>query len=195
MKYNNEIIREQYSQGIKFEYIFFDSENPVTPENNKFTDEPIQKNFFGKNYDRMFKVDGQRFFSFAGYMMFNQAKISMQQSQHNFEAYRAMLGDVLKSKKGIKKYMKADKKLWSEQMHEVALKGNLEKFSQNLELKDYLISTGDKILVDVNAKDDVWGIGYSRGNIKNPYKWNGQNLLGFCLMEVRDMLRGESSDR
>lgn len=29
-------------------------------------------------------------------------------------------------------------------------------------------------------------------NIENPHKWRGKNLLGFCLMEVRDKLMEEN---
>ena len=30
---------------------------------------------------------------------------------------------------------------------------------------------------------------YSAAGITDPGKWKGENLLGFALMEVRDMLR------
>jgi len=91
----------------------------------------------------------------------------------------------------------------------------LAKFAQNEELKQILISTGTKIIVEA-ARDEVWGIGcveYSsssndddnvNGNeiiivlgAKNkdtggwdtePKDWAGENLLGRCLMDVRKIL-------
>jgi ribA/ribD-fused uncharacterized protein len=56
---------------------------------------------------------------------------------------------------------------------------------------DYLMSTGNKILVEASPLDTIWGIGLGRENTKanNPNTWRGKNLLGFALMEVRDEIR------
>ena len=52
----------------------------------------------------------------------------------------------------------------------------------------FLLSTGENILVEASPYDAVWGIRMSANNenSRNPMKWQGQNLLGFALMEVRD---------
>ena len=73
------------------------------------------------------------------------------------------------------------------------LKGNKAKFSQNQALADFLVETNSKVLVEASPYDTIWGIGLSQDdkNIENPHCWNGQNLLGFALMEVRDSLRTE----
>ena len=69
--------------------------------------------------------------------------------------------------------------------------GNFQKFLQNPALKDFLLRTGDKILVEASPRDRIWGIGMgaSNENAENPAAWRGRNLLGFALMEVRDELR------
>lgn len=55
------------------------------------------------------------------------------------------------------------------------------KFSQNQELKEKLLATGDKLLIETNWwKDRFWGEDKSG---------NGQNMLGECLMAVRGMLK------
>lgn len=84
-----------------------------------------------------------------------------------------------------------DSQIWDEQKYEIVRKANLLKFSQNEEFKDFLISTNDKILVEASPYDRVWGIGMLETDPKaeNPLLWNGDNLLGFALMEVRDELR------
>ena len=84
-----------------------------------------------------------------------------------------------------------DHKIWSQHKYEIVAKGNRGKFGDNPELKDYLLSTEDKILVEASPYDKIWGIGMKEGTsgIENPINWKGENLLGFALMEVRDGLK------
>lgn len=58
-------------------------------------------------------------------------------------------------------------------------------------MKEFLLSTGDDILAEASPYDGVWGIQLSADSpdAQNPCRWQGQNLLGFALMEVRDELR------
>lgn len=74
--------------------------------------------------------------------------------------------------------------------YEIVKSGNLAKFSQDENLKEFLLSTGDKIIVEASPYDSIWGIGMGvkDENIEDPTAWKGENLLGFALMEVRDLL-------
>ena len=82
-------------------------------------------------------------------------------------------------------------RIWLKLRHSVVLNGNYLKFAQNKNMRDILLSTGDKILVEASPYDVIWGIGYTKNKLEayNPQKWRGLNLLGFALMEVRDELR------
>lgn len=84
-----------------------------------------------------------------------------------------------------------DSALWDKYKYSIVLNGNLCKFSQNQELKDFLLSTGDCVLAEASPYDGIWGIRWSADapEAEEPLKWRGQNLLGFALMEVRDELR------
>lgn len=84
-----------------------------------------------------------------------------------------------------------DEALWDELKYTIVLNGNWRKFSQNKDLRDYLISTKDKILVEASPYDNIWGIGMSAQDEHADCadKWKGTNLLGFALTEVRDELR------
>ena len=64
-------------------------------------------------------------------------------------------------------------------------------YTQNEKLRNFLISTDDKVLVEASPKDEVWGIGLDEHSPEAtcPRKWKDTNLLGFALMEVRDKLR------
>lgn len=74
----------------------------------------------------------------------------------------------------------------------MVLRGNLAKFSQNPELLAFLNSTGDSVLVEGSPYDGIWVVKLSIDDpgINNPCNWQGENLLGFALMETRDTLQG-----
>ena len=84
-----------------------------------------------------------------------------------------------------------DQKVWDKFKYAIVLLGNWHKFSQNRELREFLLSTGDSVLVEASPYDAIWGIrlAASSPEAQDPMKWRGQNLLGFALMEVRDELR------
>lgn len=84
-----------------------------------------------------------------------------------------------------------DQTLWDRAKYSIVLNGNWCKFSQSRDLRDFLLSTGDSVLVEASPYDAIWGIRLSADSpdAQNPLKWRGQNLLGFALMEVRDELR------
>jgi ribA/ribD-fused uncharacterized protein len=83
-----------------------------------------------------------------------------------------------------------DSALWNKAKYSIVLNGNYYKFAQDKEMRDYLLSTTGRILVEASPFDKIWGIGYSSDNpdAKDPTRWRGRNLLGFALMEVRDDL-------
>lgn len=56
--------------------------------------------------------------------------------------------------------------------------------------KKLLLSTGDKIIVEANEYDRIWGIGlhWSDDKCLDEKNWKGMNLLGKALMEVRGRL-------
>jgi ribA/ribD-fused uncharacterized protein len=81
--------------------------------------------------------------------------------------------------------------IWDHHKYQIVVQANLLKFSQNQELKEFLLSTEDKVIVEASPYDKIWGIGMleSDESINNPLLWNGENLLGFALMEVRYLLK------
>jgi ribA/ribD-fused uncharacterized protein len=80
---------------------------------------------------------------------------------------------------------------WAEQRFEVVVTGNLAKFSQHLDLREFLLGTGDHVLIEASPQDRIWGIGLAADDEQatSPDRWLGLNLLGFGLMEVRHRLR------
>ncbi len=83
--------------------------------------------------------------------------------------------------------------LWLNARWDIVVRGNLAKFSQHPDLKAFLLHTGDRVIGEASPFDKIWGIGMAatHANAENPSLWNGQNLLGFALIEVREHLRKE----
>ena len=76
------------------------------------------------------------------------------------------------------------------------VEGNKAKFSQNPDIKEFLLSTRDAIIAEASPYDNIWGIGLDReqalkGTVE---QWKGENLLGCVLMDVRDWLRDSSTN-
>lgn len=84
-----------------------------------------------------------------------------------------------------------DDRIWDEVKYHIVLTGNYYKFSQNKRLRRVLLSTGDAILAEASPLDTIWGIGMdaNQEDSSNPENWNGLNLLGFALTEVRDEIK------
>ena len=83
-----------------------------------------------------------------------------------------------------------DSNHWSGIRQIVVYEGLLAKFSQNPELAEFLKATGNNTLAECSADDCIWGIGLSMTDPArfDRAKWNGQNLMGYTLMMVREKL-------
>ncbi|TQV93848.1 protein T24A6.7 [Cordyceps javanica] len=100
----------------------------------------------------------------------------------------------------------SDKK-WESNRGMIVRKGNILKFTNAVteegfrkgttkdappiegSLKEMLLATGTRELVEASPLDRIWGVGYSPTNAPaNRATW-GKNLLGKALMEVREALR------
>lgn len=99
--------------------------------------------------------------------------------------------DPQKIKKLGRQVRSFDQQTWDEVKYALILEGNYSKFTHNDELRRFLLSTGDSVLVEASPYDCVWGVGLGAAtpDVKDPHKWRGENLLGFALMEVRDEIR------
>lgn len=84
-----------------------------------------------------------------------------------------------------------DESKWLENRCRIMYEGLMGKFTQNTELKERLLSTGQKILVEASPLDKIWGIGLDgkSPDARHPLRWKGLNLLGRVLMQVREDLR------
>lgn len=77
--------------------------------------------------------------------------------------------------------------VWAGSRQIIAVRGLFAKFRQNDELMGKLLETNEAYLVECSHTDTIWACGKRLDEPDRLYasKWNGQNILGFSLMEVR----------
>ena len=81
--------------------------------------------------------------------------------------------------------------IWNGMRQLIVYEGLVAKFSQNEELKERLLQTGDALLAECAVHDRIWGIGLSMKDEKKfeISQWRGENLLGYALMIVRNKIK------
>lgn len=85
---------------------------------------------------------------------------------------------------------------WDRKKLGIIQEGSFQKFNQEAVLREFLLSTGDFILVEASPVDCVWGIGLAANDrdAANPFCWRGENLLGFAVMHARERVKHISND-
>lgn len=86
-----------------------------------------------------------------------------------------------------------DEDTWVANRDRIVLEGSLHKFRQNEELKELLLATGDKTIIEASPRDRIWGIGFGEKNALNMRERWGLNLLGKALEKTRSVLKEEAA--
>lgn len=135
-----------------------------------------------------FSVEGVKYLTAEHYMMGKKALLFNDNEIYEKVMKTVQPSDVKSLGRKIKNF---DEELWSSKCFDIVVNGNYHKFSQNHKLKEFLAKTGDKVLVEASPYDCIWGIGLEEEDSRclDVKSWRGKNLLGFALMEVRDMIK------
>ena len=180
MKYDVEFIKQMVSADPNVKFIYFWGHTP-SPKG-------ITQTCLSQWFDVEFEVSGVKYHTAEQYMMAQKALLFNDSDVYD----EIMAADNPRDYKKLgRKIRNFDGKVWDSNKYQIVVEGNKAKFSQNLELKEFLLSTGDAILVEASPYDRIWGIGLypaqaAKGKVD---QWRGHNLLGSALMEVRDWLR------
>ena len=178
MKYTIEKILKEKA---KDKYLLFWGHQPSK-------DGTITKTCFSQWWKSSFTVDGIEYKTAEHWMMkkkaelFNDFDIAERIANVNSPA------EVKKLGREVKNY---NDTIWLQHRYEIVKEGNFHKFSQDKNLKEFLLSTNNRIIVEASPVDAIWGIGLASEDedSNHPEKWKGLNLLGFALMEIRDELK------
>lgn len=172
-----EILKSRFNSGEKIKYVFFWGHQPGK--------NGVTASCFSQWYEAPFTVDGRRY----------------QTAEHFMMAEKAMLFDDLDIRSQIleaptpgaakalgRQIQRFDEAVWLEHRYSIVVRANEAKFAQNPELGEFLRQTGSRVLVEASPVDRIWGIGLAQDDERasNPNEWQGLNLLGFALMQVRD---------
>lgn len=177
-----ETLRARIRDGQSFTYLPFYGH---TAEPGRITNA-----VYSQFYPVEFQIDGVRYHWAEQWMMAAKARLFGDQ-----EALAAILGadGPLVCKKVGRTVRNYDDGQWSAARFDLVVAGNIVKFCQNEPLRKHLLGSEDAILVEAAPRDQTWGIGLGRENpaVHDPLRWRGRNLLGFALVKVRAVLRGE----
>lgn len=135
-----------------------------------------------------FAVDGVKFSSMEQYMMYQKAICFKDKETAEKILQTENVGKIKALGREVKNYNDV---IWNGLRQVIVYDGLIEKFRQNEDLRQKLLSTECNILAECAVQDKIWGIGLSMKDERrfDINEWKGRNLLGFTLMRVRDVLK------
>lgn len=147
----------------------------------------IDKSCFSQWYETGFELDKVFYPSAEHYMMAEKARLFNDDATLKKILASQHPGEAKKLGREVAAY---NDTVWKQHRFDIVVRGNQAKFSQHAMLKEFLLESGTRILVEASPLDKIWGIGLDEQHpdAGNPYKWRGLNLLGFALMKVRQQL-------
>ena len=150
---------------------------------------PDEENGYLSNwYLSDFECNGEIFTSMEQYMMYMKAIEFSDMETASEILCTSYVSEIKALGRKVKNY---NDTIWNGKRQILIFEGLFEKFRQNRELSRKLISTEDSVLAECAVNDRIWGIGLSMDDERrfDIDQWNGQNLLGFSLMIIRDRLK------
>ncbi|MGM9802730.1 MAG: NADAR family protein [Muribaculaceae bacterium] len=182
MKYSIETLKEiaRHNIDVKVKYFWGHTPNP----------QKITAACLSQWYDCRFEVDGVIFHTTEQYMMAEKARLFGDEATFSEIMSASTPSEYKQLGRKVSGFVA---ELWDAKKYDIVVKGNKAKFSQNHAMKEFLLSTGDAILAEASPFDKIWGIGLDKEHAETGGMelWQGENLLGCALMEVRDWLKEE----
>lgn len=150
---------------------------------------PEEENGYLSNwYQSGFSFRGTDFYSVEQYMVYRKAIMFGDDAVRNRILSTDDVAEIKLLGRSVRNY---NDKLWDGQRQIIVYQGLLAKFVQNDDLRLRLLNTGSAVLAECAVTDKIWGIGLSMDDDRRFLidQWQGSNMLGFSLMQVRNMLQ------
>ena len=181
MIYDRSRLEEAFRSKSRLKFLFFWGHQPSR-------DGRISASCFSQWWHASFTVAGRSYPTAEHWMMAEKARLF---GDDETAAQIVQAGSPKQAKQLGRQVRGFDEGRWDAEKRRIVGEGSFEKFRQNAALREYLLSTGEQILVEASPMDRVWGIGLAADDEKaaNPLLWRGENLLGFALMQARNRLR------
>lgn len=183
MTYTIDSLIAEYQHDKKLKYLFFWGHRPS--KNGELT-----ASCFSQWWHSPFEVEGVRYATAEHWMMAQKAALFNDDEIRQQVLAAQSPGEAKQLGRQVRDF---DEAIWTNRRYDLVVQGNWHKFSQHEALKTFLINTQDRVLVEASPVDRIWGIGLAATDERaaNPTQWEGLNLLGFALMDVRDQLQNE----
>lgn len=178
--YSIDWLINQYENGVPLKYVFFWGHTSRKKE--------VNKSCFSQWHESSFVVNDTKYLTSEHWMMAQKALLFDDMNMYQKIIAATSPGEAKELGRNVIGF---NDDLWRLERYSIVKLGNIHKFNQNRQLGEYLLNTQNRILVEASPVDSIWGIGMANDDkdVENIYSWNGENLLGFVLMEVRDFLK------
>lgn len=146
------------------------------------------KDIFSQWYPSPFTYGGTKFLTAEHFMMYKKAMTFDDKEIANKILQAIYPKEVKDLGRKVKNFNEVH---WDAVKESVVTLGSIMKFSSSEKLLNILLDTDDLILVEASPYDRIWGIGLEETDprVLDEGKWQGQNLLGICLMNARTILK------
>jgi hypothetical protein len=181
MKYNLDWLLKQFEEQPKIKFLHFWGHQPAR-------DGQITQSCLSQWWQSAFVIGGVTYRTAEHWMMAEKARLFENSTLRERIIACTSPGEAKALGRMVENF---DEGVWTAHRQAIVLEGSIQKFSQDAGLRTFLLNTGDRILVEASPVDPIWGIGLAADDPRatDPTRWKGTNLLGFALMEARDLLR------
>lgn len=183
MTYNLDWLIDNFESRKRTKYLFFWG-------HQKSQSGELTSSCFSQWWESPFIVDKIKFNTAEHWMMAQKALLFDDKEIYNKIIIAKSPAEAKALGRQVRNF---DDQTWNNKRFDIVVRGSLEKFTQQKDLKEFLLNTKERVLVEASPVDRIWGMGLTADSEKaeNPKQWNGLNLLGFALMEARDVIRNE----
>ncbi|GAB3826596.1 NADAR family protein [Hymenobacter jeollabukensis] len=174
-------LQQHLDAGHTVKYLFFWGHTPAPGATS------VGKECLSQWYPAPFVIDGTRYPTAEHWMMAEKARLFGDEVNRQAIIEAAHPDQAKKYGRLVRGF---DAEQWEAARFAIVVRGNEAKFGQHPALREFLLASGTRVLVEASPVDAIWGIGLAQNDPRalNPASWRGLNLLGFALMEVRARL-------